>query len=176
MSAVRSFAVTPPDLRVPGLIFAVVLFTCVGVLALSWHEIKDSAALWITLPICFLAPLVIVVALIRRKVTFDGETLHIVAGLNQTRVPVASLLPGNARVVDLETSNEYRLGIKTFGTAMPGYYAGHFQQIKGQKVFALVTDKHRVLMLPERDGRRLMLSLEKPQTLLDALQAQPRAQ
>lgn len=174
MNSAREFKITPPDLRLPGLILAVVMLTCVGVLVMSWHEVKDSAALWIALPACVLAPLVLVVALFRRKVVLNGETLHIVAGLNQARVPTASLRSGEARIVDLATSQEYRLGIKSFGTSMPGYHAGHFRQLRGGKVFAMVTDKHRVLVLPEANGRLLMLSLEKPQALLDALQPAAR--
>ena len=86
-------------------------------------------------------------------------------------MPVDALQVDEARIVDLDANKEYRLGIKSFGTSMPGYHAGHFRQVGGRKVFALVTDKRRVLVLPERDGRLLMLSLEKPQALLDALQA-----
>ena len=37
-------------------------------------------------------------------------------------------------------------------------------------MFALLTDRDRVLALPERDGRLLLLSLDNPQSLLDALQ------
>ena len=38
--------------------------------------------------------------------------------------------------------------------------------------FCLVTDRHRVLWLPQRDGKdQLLLSLQHPQGLLDALKA-----
>ena len=36
-------------------------------------------------------------------------------------------------------------------------------------MFALVTDKRRVLALRERGGRLLLLSLVQPQALLDAI-------
>ena len=41
----------------------------------------------------------------------------------------------------------------------------------------MVTDRTKVLALPQRSGRMLLLSLERPQALLDALQAmaEPRA-
>lgn len=170
MSAAREFAVTPPDMRVPGLLFAFVLLTCLVALAFGWRELQGSPALWLAIAVCLGTPALIVVALFRRKVTFDGASLRIVAGLNQARVPASALLANEARIVDLDTSKDDRLGIKSFGTSMPGYHAGHFKQIGGHRVFALVTDKHRVLVLPEQNGRRLMLSLQKPQALLDALQ------
>ncbi len=170
MSSAREFAITPPDMRVPGLLCVFVLLTCLGALALSWRELQGSPALWLVIAFTLGTPALIVVALFRRKVALDGASLRIIAGLNQTRVPVSSLLPAQARIVDLGTSKEDRLGIKSFGTSMPGYHAGHFKQAGGHRVFALVTDKRRVLVLPEQSGRLLMLSLEKPQALLDALQ------
>lgn len=176
MSNVRKFDVTPPDLPIPALIFIAVLLTLTGVLAMGWHQLVGSSALWVVIAAALIAPALILITVFRRKVMLDGETLKIVAGLNRTSIPTSSLLTNQARIVDLDTSTEYRLGIKSFGTSMPGYHAGHFRQIGGNKVFALVTDKRRVLVLPERDGRLLMLSLEKPQALLDALQRSAHTQ
>lgn len=169
MSQAREFAVTPPDLRLPGLVVVIVLIICLGSLSLGWRALQGAPALWLVLATVLIAPAVLLVSLFRRKVLLDGEHLRVIAGLNQTRVPLAMLLPQQARIVDVDSSPENRLGMKTFGTAMPGYYAGHFRQIGGSKVFALVTGKRRVLVLPGRDGRLLMLSLEKPQALLDAI-------
>ena len=171
MSVPREFAVTPPDLRLPGLVFAAVFLACAGTLAFGWRGMQGSHALWIVVLATIVTPVLVLVALFRRKVVLDGAALRIVAGLNRTRVPVSALLPAEARVVDLDTHPEYRLGIKTFGSSMPGYHAGHFRQRGGRKIFALVTDKHRVLALPERDGRLQLLSLDKPQALIDALAA-----
>ena len=56
---------------------------------------------------------------------------------------------------------------------MPGFHAGRFRlREKFGKAFCLLTDRHRVLWLPLRDGKdQLLLSLEQPQALLDALKA-----
>ena len=56
----------------------------------------------------------------------------------------------------------YRLSV--FPIAMPAL------RDRG-KAFLLVTQRTKVLVLPERSGRRLLLSLERPQALLDALRA-----
>jgi hypothetical protein len=55
-----------------------------------------------------------------------------------------------------------------------GFAAGHFRlREKFGKAFCLLTDRQRVLWLPLRDGKtQLLLSLERPQALLDALRAQ----
>ena len=168
MSDAREFKVTPPDMRVPALVIGFTVLVCAGSLFFLMRDVHGPMLVWIV-ALCALAPVIVLIAVMRRRVSFDGETLRIVAGLNQTRVAKAQLKLDEARIVQLDASPETRIGIKTLGTAMPGYYAGHFRQIGGSRVFALVTDKRRVLVIPERDGRLLMLSLERPQALLDAL-------
>ena len=73
-----------------------------------------------------------------------------------------------AEVVDLARDRRYGIRFKTNGYAMPGFYSGHFRLGRRQG-FALVTDRSRVLVLPVRDGSALLLSLDRPQVLLDAL-------
>lgn len=176
MSSAREFAIIPPDLRFSGLLVAFVLFSCVGALTVSWQALRGSPIFWLMVLAAFATLTLVLLALFHHKVVLEDESLHIVAGLNRACVPAASLLVNEARIVDLTTNSEYRLGRKHNGTALPGYHAGHFRQADGRKIFALITDKRRVLVLPERDGRLVMLSLEKPQTLLDALQRSARTQ
>lgn len=164
----RRFDVTAPDLRVPMLVLGFTVLVCIGALAMTWNALQGAARIWLVL-VALLAPVAIIVSIFRRRVELNDGALHIVAGLNSTRVALSDLLPAQARIVALDERPEDRVGIKTFGTAMPGYHAGHFRQIGGSKVFALVTDKRRVLVLPERSGRLLMLSLSQPQALLDAI-------
>ena len=76
MSNARSFAVTPPDMRLPWLIFAVTLLACVGALALSWRELQGSPMLWLVLALTIAAPALILVSLFRRKVVLDGCLLY----------------------------------------------------------------------------------------------------
>ena len=57
------------------------------------------------------------------------------------------------------------------GTSMPGYRAGHFRLRDRRRAFVLVTRREKLLALPERNGRMLLLSLKQPQALLDALGA-----
>ena len=111
------------------------------------------------------------VALTRRRVRLDGGILEVAAGLNTHRVPVADIDDRAARIVDLDEHVQLRPGLKSFGTSAPGYHAGSFRLRDGQPAFVLLTGRQRVLLLPVRPGKRLLLSLEHPQQLLDALAA-----
>ena len=175
MNTSRDFAVNPPDMRMPAIVIGITVLVCTGAIAVTWPELAASRGLWWLVALALLAPAMIVAAVMRRRVRIEDGVLHVVAGLNQTRVPLSELAPDDARIVDLDTHPELRPGIKTFGTAMPGYQAGHFRQVGGGKVFALVTDRRKVLALRENGGRLLLLSLAQPHALLDALSRRPRA-
>ena len=99
--------------------------------------------------------------------------LHVVAGLFSQRVPVDRIDLGRARILNLEERTELRPAIKTFGMSLPGYQAGHFRlRADLGKAFCLVTDRRRVLWLPQGGGKdQTLLSLEQPQALLDALRS-----
>lgn len=163
----REFAVTPPNLALVLALPGIALLIAVAGLLLAARD--APAALYAGLPILLGVCVLLGVAIFRRRVTLEGERLHVAAGINTARVDVAQLDLDAARIVDLDEHTEYKPGLKAFGSATPGYQAGHFHGLRGGRSFALVTDKRRVLVLPERSGRRLLLSLERPQALLDAL-------
>lgn len=175
MSTKRDFAVIPPDMRMAAIVIGITVLVCMGAIVVTWSDLVASRGLWWVVALALIAPAMIVAAVMRRRVRIEDGVLHVVAGLNQTRVPLSELAPDDARIVDLETHPELRPGIKTFGTAMPGYQAGHFRQVGGGKVFALVTDRRKVLALRENGGRLLLLSLAQPYALLDALSRHPHA-
>src|SRR6187402_628295 len=127
----------------------------------------------IALVVIALAAVACTAGLKRRRVQLEGQVLHVVAGLFSHRVPVDRIDLARARIVNLEERTELRPAIKTFGMSLPGYQAGHFRlREKLGKAFCLVTDRHRVLWLPQNNGKdQVLLSLEQPQALLDALKA-----
>lgn len=120
----------------------------------------------------------IVCAVRRRRVELGSGVLTVDAAVHIARVPVADLDVATARIIDLTGHATLRPGMKTFGAAMPGFHAGHFRLRDRSRAFLMVTERTNVLVLvqPERSGR-MLLSLERPQALLDALQAmaEPRA-
>lgn len=108
-------------------------------------------------------------AFFRRRVELAGNVLDVRSTLYRRRTPVADLLLDQAEVVDLSRDRRYGILFKTNGYSMPGFYSGHFRLQGGGKGFALVTDRARTLVIPVRGGSTLLLSLERPQALLEAL-------
>jgi hypothetical protein len=108
-------------------------------------------------------------AFFRRRVELTDNVLDVRSTLYRRRTPVADLLLDQAEVVDLGRDRRYGIRFKTNGYSMPGFYSGHFRLQGGGKGFALVTDRARTLVIPVRGGSTLLLSLERPQALLEAL-------
>ncbi|TDK25971.1 hypothetical protein E2F46_05020 [Luteimonas aestuarii] len=107
--------------------------------------------------------------LLRRRITLDGHTLVVAATAYTQRIPVDAFDLDSARVVDLDERTEFRpmLGINRFG--LPGFRAGYYVLRNRVRGFCLLTRFQRVLVLPRRDGRFVLLSPEQPQALLSRL-------
>lgn len=114
---------------------------------------------------------ILLLAMKRRAVELRDGILDIRAAMYRKRVATAELDLQRARIVDLEERTELRPLLKTNGMSLPGFHAGHFRlRDKFGRAFCLLTDRRRVLWLPLRDGKnQLLLSLQQPQALLDAL-------
>lgn len=170
----REFAVIPPNLA---LAWAVPLLSEVAAAgALWWATQRNPHIIGLTVwfpigPLAVLAASAALVAVVihRRSVTLRNGTLKISASLNTQTIAVDQLDLEHARTVDLDMHADLRPWMKSMGTALPGLKAGHFRLRDGRKAFVLVTERHRVLVLPRRDGKLILLSLEKPQALLSAL-------
>jgi Bacterial PH domain len=164
----REFTIAPPDLRLVLLMPAISLL--VGVIGIGLAAREEPRA-WFVMIAIALAVAVLTWSVQRRRVALDGNHLEIAAGINNARIAVADLDLAAARSVNLMDVSALRPMLKTFGTSMPGYRAGHFRLRGRGRAFVLLTDHRKVLALPERSGRMLLLSLERPQALLDALKA-----
>ncbi|MFV7453680.1 PH domain-containing protein [Stenotrophomonas maltophilia] len=132
-----------------------------------WFRMGGSAA-WSLLVIAVLG-IGLGAAFFRRRVELDDNVLDVRSTMYRRRVPVAQLRLDQAEVVDLQRDRRYGIRVKTNGYSVPGFYSGHFRLHGGGKGFALVTDRARVLALPVSDGSTLLLSVDRPQALLDAL-------
>lgn len=174
MSDARTFQTKVPDLRLVGLMIGSVALVLGVVLVLAARDGGSGLPITLTIGVAVLA--LLLVAVKRRRVSLADGQLQIVAGINRSTVPVSELLLDRARIINLDEHPEYRPGgLRINGTAMPGYRAGHFINAKGRRSFVLLTSHERVLMLPQKNGRLLLLSLEQPQALLDALAASTAA-
>jgi len=132
-----------------------------------WFRMGGSAA-WSLLVIALLG-IGLGTAFFRRRVELAGDVLDVRSTMYRRRVPMAQLRLDQAEVVDLSGDRRYGIRFKTNGYSMPGFYSGHFRLQGGGKGFALVTDRARTLVIPVRGGSTLLLSLERPQALLEAL-------
>ncbi len=173
----RDFPVTAPNLALAWSIPAASLLFAAGSAWWAWsrHPVATTMAFWprsgplVATIVLVLAAAITFACIHRRRVVVDGSALHIVAGITGTKVEIDRLDIANAKVIDLDTSADIRIGVKLFGVEMPGLKAGRFHLKGGGTAFVLLTDRHRVLALPDLDGRLLLLSMERPQQLLDAL-------
>lgn len=77
-----------------------------------------------------------------------------------------------ARAGSYASMGEVRLGARRNGVGLPGYAAGRFSGPGKSTVFALLTDRSRVVWLPARSGPDLLFSVEEPERFLAALRAQ----
>ncbi|QNP40094.1 hypothetical protein [Lysobacter solisilvae (ex Woo and Kim 2020)] len=107
----------------------------------------------------------------RRSVTLEADVLVIRAGMHTRRVKASRLELERARILDLEERPELLPGRGTFGASLPDYQTGWFRTRQWGKGFYLLTDRRRVLWLPEHGGPHLLLSVRQPQALLAALNA-----
>lgn len=168
----REFAVTPPGrAALIGIWLPTVVATAVVIgasIAQSQHT--SPRALLMALPILVLVSLGIAWAARRRRIVLENRELEITAALYRKRVSVEALDLDRARVLNLHEHTDLRPVVKTNGFNLPGFAAGHYRMRNLSKAFCLVTDRTRVLALPQRDGAMILLSAEKPRELLDALQ------
>jgi hypothetical protein len=137
-----------------------------------------TRSLWFLIPIALLmlgaAAMLVTTALgptrARYELSRDGITLRgDVYG--RRLIPAADLRGAAARIVDLEREPELAPKWRTFGTGLPGYRAGWFRLRNGEKALLSLTDTHRAVYVPTREGFVLLLSPAEPERFLKALQA-----
>jgi len=105
----------------------------------------------------------------RRDVRLSDKGLHLRTLPWRSTVRLDALDLERAEVVDLNSRRELLPGMKIAGSRLPGYRSGLFRLRDKRRASVLLTDLHRVLVLPKRDGSVILLSLEKPEALLQAL-------
>lgn len=115
--------------------------------------------------------LLILMAMRRAGVVVERDALIVQAGFYTLKLPLTEL-QGEARVVDLSKDPQLSPKWRSNGIGLPGFQAGHFRLRDGSKAFLMLTDTARVLVLEERSGRKILLSVERPDALLRDLQRQ----
>ncbi|MFS8138244.1 MAG: hypothetical protein ACMG50_08990 [Thermomonas sp.] len=168
--------IAPPTYATAFLVIVGGVLPFLIIVGMLWCGRLDGSGLIRFLPAVVIVALALglsIVAMKRRSVTLIGNTLDVRAAMFRERTLVAEIDLARATVVDLSERKELSPFIKTMGMSTPGFQAGRFR-LRGKiaKAFCLITDRHRVLWLPFHNGKdQLLLSVERPQALLDALQA-----
>ncbi|TWI07332.1 PH domain-containing protein [Aerolutibacter ruishenii] len=171
----RAFPVVPPPSHAAWLLGGLLAIPLIAI-AVSMHLGPSAADRGAAMP-AFAFAVVIVGAVAaftfwglgRRQVLLDERGLQVKAAMFSHRVGAADLDVARARIVDLDERTELKPVLKTFGMSLPGFHAGWFMLRDRSGGFCLLTSRRRVLWLPTRSGKSLLLSLERPEALLDAL-------
>ena len=171
---VRDFEVTSVGPGPRGFVLGLVAFFGVflaALLALVFADVLDVHLLFGAVPALVVA--LAVCALLNRSLGYPRVRLEdgvlYVSRFPRLRARAADFKLDHARVLDLAGDPELRPTLKLFGTRLPGYCEGWFSLQDGSRAFLLVTDNRRVLFLPRRDKGPVLLSLVRPDELLDAL-------
>ena len=134
----------------------------------------DNVSVWSTVALVGLG-VVLGGFFFRREVSLEKGTLIVHSTLYSRRVAVSALQLDRAEVIDLKRHPRWSLRCKSNGYSVPGFHSGHYRLRDGSKGFVLATRMDNVLALPVSGGATLLLSVESPQALLDALaKAQPK--
>lgn len=123
------------------------------------------------LPALLVLPLVagiLAFAMHRRKLVLEGDRIsyHFIPWRNAR---LSELDLDAARIVDLAQERALQPVFRLFGSALPGYRSGWFRLRNRTTAYVVLSDWRRVLVLPRRDGKLLLFSLQKPDAVLDAL-------
>lgn len=165
---------SPPRWLVPFLIALWVVLMVAAYLG-SPHQQPASNPVpwWLVIPFATaLLPIGLYVPLMHRHVAIEGDSLVLSAALVFSRkVAVHELALERARILSLEEHTEFKPMLQSGGFSLPGYKAGHYLLRNRSRAFCLLTSRQRVLLLPQRDGKYILVSPELPQALLDALRA-----
>lgn len=117
-----------------------------------------------------LVPAGLLSMLAHRQISIEGDMLLVAGALLFARkVPIGDLALDKARILDLDEHTEYKPMLRLFGFSFPGLTVGTCILRNRSRAFCLLTAQSRVLLLPQRNGRLILVSPEKPQALLDAL-------
>jgi hypothetical protein len=168
--------IPPPSYATAFLVLAGGVLPFLIVVGMLWFGRMDHAGLIRFLPAVVVVVLVLGISLVamrRRSVALVGNLLDVRAALFRERTSITDIDLERAKLVDLAERTDLSPFIKITGMSMPGFHAGRFR-LRGKiaKAFCLITDRHRVLWLPLRNGKeQLLLSVERPQALLEALKA-----
>ncbi len=169
----REFPLAPPSRPIwPWLLGLWIVLLAVGFLQSSHVQPPHNPVPWWVM-ILFgtaLFPVGLWATLAHRQIAIDGDKLKIAAALIVSHtVPIRELMLDKARILDLDEHTEFKPLLRLYGASLPGFTAGYCLLRNRSRAFCLLTARRNVLLLPQRNGKYVLISPEKPQALLDEL-------
>lgn len=86
-------------------------------------------------------------------------------------IPLAELRVGDAEIVSLRERGPHVPNLRTNGLGLPGLQVGWFRLVSGERALAFLTARDRVVYVPTHAGYALLVSVERPEAFLAALEA-----
>lgn len=105
------------------------------------------------------------------RVTVGVDAIRLQGDLWGRSIARHLLQVDRARIVDLQRDAGLRPRTRRLGTAMPGYAAGWFGLVNGEKALVYLTTGEHIVYVPTTDGYALLLSVERPEAFLAAIGA-----
>ena len=109
-----------------------------------------------------------------RNVELLGDHLRVRRWPLPRDFKLADIELDEARVVELLQEAALQPTRKLVGSRLPGFRSGWFRLRDGRRAYVLTTSGSRVLYLPRKDGSALLLGVERPDSLLQALRDEAR--
>ena len=138
----------------------------------------SSKPLWFIAMITTLLTLVLAMLLYtgyssqHSRVELGSDHLRLVGDFWGRTIPLELIEASQAVIVDLDKGSEYSPKRRTFGTGLPGYASGWFRLRNGEKALVYLTRSKQVVYIPTSLDYVLLLSVEKPNRFIEALQHQ----
>jgi len=101
---------------------------------------------------------IVIVAVRRRSLVLSESALTVRAGFYTRTLPRSSLDARSGVVASLYDQRQYAPRWRTNGIRVPGFQAGWFRLVNGEKSFVLLTDPRLVTYLPTTEGFSLVVS------------------
>jgi len=106
-----------------------------------------------------------------RNVTFEvsEQGLRIKGGIYGRLIPKENIAGENAKIINLNTSPQYKPRIRTNGVGLPGYSEGWFKLKNNEKALLFVTDRSNVVYIPTKQDYSILLSVSNSEEFYESI-------
>lgn len=106
-----------------------------------------------------------------RNVRFEvsDQGLRIKGGIYGRFIPKEDVAVENAKIIDFNTSPEYKPRIRTNGVGLPGYSEGWFKLQNNEKALLFVTDRSNMVYIPTKQDYSVLLSVSNSEEFYELI-------